>query len=146
MCAVLQARGAAAGRLLTADLLKRQSILVHIDANPIALPELALEHPDGQRVEHAPLDGPLQGACAVHRIVPLRDDEVLGGVGQLDMNLAFLEPLEQVPHLDVDDFLHVLEPKRVEEDDFVDPVQELRPEVLPQRFRDLSPDALRKLS
>ena len=37
--------------------------------------------------------------------------------------------------------LHVLEPERVEEDDLVDAVEELRPEVLPQRLGHLPPHA-----
>ena len=40
------------------------------------------------------------------------------------------------------DLLHVLQRQRMEEDDLVDPVDELRPEVLPQRLGDLPPDTL----
>ncbi len=100
----------------------------------VALAELALQHLQGQRVEHAPLDGALERACAVGRIVAFLHQEVLGRVGQLDVNLPILEPLQQAAKLDVDDLLQVLEAERVEEDDLVDPVQELRPEVLPQRL------------
>ena len=63
--------------------------------------------------------------------------------GELDVDLAVLQPLEQAAHLDVDDLLHVLEAERMEEDDLVDPVEELGPEVLPQRLRHLPADALR---
>ena len=45
----------------------------------------------------------------------------------------------QAAQLDVDDLLHVLAAERVEEDDLVDPVQELRPEVLAQRVHHLTP-------
>ena len=53
------------------------------------------------------------------------------------MDLALLEPLHQPGELDVDDLLHVLAAERVEEDDLVDAVQELGPEVLAQGVHDL---------
>ena len=48
---------------------------------------------------------------------------------------------DQAGELDVDDPLHVLAAERVEEDDLVDPVQELRPEVRAQRVHHLAPRA-----
>ena len=71
---------------------------------------------------------------AVHRVVAFGDDEPLGGLGELDVDLALLQTLEQPADLDVDDLRHVLDAERVEEDDLVDAVEELRPEVLPQRL------------
>jgi hypothetical protein len=40
------------------------------------------------------------------------------------------QPLADLAHLQVDDLLHVLDGQGVEDDDFVDPVQELGPECL----------------
>ena len=102
------------------------------------------EHAHRQRVEHPPLDRPLQRPRAVGRIVALGDQQILGAVGQLDVDLAILEPLHQAAQLDVDDRPHLLAAERVEEDDLVDPVEELRPEVRAQRLDDLRAARLRR--
>ena len=83
-----------------------------------------------QRIEHPALDRPLQRPRAVHRIVSFFDDQVPRFVGELDPDLPILEPPQQRRELDVDDLPDVLAAERVEEDDVVDPVQELRLEVL----------------
>src|SRR5688500_443474 len=72
-----------------------QPVVSDIDQPPIAPPEFALEHPQGQRIEHPALDRALEGPCAVHRIVALRHEERLGRVAELDVDLAVLEPLQQ---------------------------------------------------
>ena len=53
------------------------------------------------------------------------------------MDLALLESLHQAGHLNVDDLRDVATSQRVEEDDFVHAVQELRPEVGAQRVHHL---------
>ena len=108
----------------------------------VALAELALQHAHRQRVEHPALDGPLQRPRAIRRVVALCDQHVLRPVGQLDVDLAILEPLHEAAQLDVDDLPHLLARQRVEEDDLVDAVEELRPEVLAQRVHHLAPRAL----
>ena len=94
-----------------------------------------------QRIEHAALNRPLQRPRAVGRIIPLAHELVPGRVGERDVDLALLQPPGQPGDLDIDDLLHVLAPEGVEEDDLVDPVQELRPEVLAKRVHDLPPCA-----
>src|SRR5688572_31750681 len=111
-------------RLFTAE---GQAIVSHVDRYVIAFAELAFEHPHRQRIEDTALDGALQRPRAVHRIVAFRHEERLGRLAQVDVDLPFLETLEQAADLDVDDRLHVLQAERVEEDDFVDAVEELRP-------------------
>src|SRR5688572_8618533 len=112
-------------------------VAADVDDDAVAFAELALEHPQRQRIENAALDGALERAGPVHRIVTFGDDELARRFGQLDMDLAILEPLQQAAELNVDDLLHMIEPERVEEDDLVNPVDEFRPEVLAQRLRDL---------
>src|SRR2546425_11984240 len=127
-------------------LFELQTRVAHVDDDLVALAELAFEHPERQRVEDAPLDGPFQGPRAVHRIVTLGDQKILRVVRELDHNLPLLEPLQQVVRLDVDDLLHVVDAERVEEDDLVDAVQELRSEVLPERLGDLPPDTFGQIA
>src|SRR6185437_12494470 len=88
----------------------------------------------------------LERPCAVHRIVTFADDETLRRLGQLDVDLAILEPLQQALHLDIDDLLHMLQAERMEEDNFVHAVQELRPEMLSQRIGHLPPHAFIQLT
>jgi hypothetical protein len=48
--------------------------------------------------------------------------------------------------LDVDDLLHVVEAKRMEEDDLIDAVEKLRPEMLAERLGHLPPHAFREIT
>ena len=78
-----------------------------IDAHPGAFAELALQHAHRERIQHAPLDDALQRPRAVDRIVALGDEHILRAIGQLDVDLAILEPLHQAAQLDVDDASHL---------------------------------------
>src|SRR3954463_8686714 len=127
-------------------LLERQAAFSNVYDNPIALSEVALQDAQRQRIEHPALDGPLQRPGSVHRIVALRHDESSGPLAQLDVNLPVLEPFQQAVNLNVHDQLHVLQAQRVEEDDLVDAVEELRPEMPPEGFRHLPPDAFGKIT
>src|SRR4051812_4981565 len=75
--------------------LKAQTIVSHIHYDAVALPEVPLEHPQREWVEHAALDRPLQRSRPVHRVVTLGDDQALGRLGQLDVDLAIFEPLQE---------------------------------------------------
>ena len=87
---------------------ERQLVAARVDDDRVALGELALEHAQRQRVEHPPLDRPLQRPRAIGRIIPFLHEEVLRRVGQLDLDLPIGQPLHQPAQLDVDDLLHVL--------------------------------------
>ena len=106
--------------------------------------KFALQHAHRQRVEHPPLNGPLQRSGPIRWIIPFLHEEFLGPVGELNLDFAIGEPLHQPAQLDVDDLLHVLARQRMEHDDLVDAVEELRPEVLAQGLE--SPDAGRPRS
>src|SRR5471032_2763160 len=107
----------------------------------VSLEEVPFEHLQRERIQHLPLTRPLERPCAVRRVEAFLHEIFLGLVRQLHVNLGLLEPLHQAPELDVDDLLQVLAAERVEEDDLVDPVQELGPEVLTQRLVHLAPRA-----
>ena len=96
-----------------------------------------------QRIEHAPLDRPLERPRAVGRVVAFLDEQVFAAASVSSTRIfrsssRFSKPAQ----LDVDDLLHVLAAERVEDDDLVDAVEELRPEVRPQRVHHLPPRAL----
>src|SRR6185503_13125402 len=109
-----------------------------VDDDAIPFAELPLQHAHGQRVEHQPLDGPLQRPRAVGGIVALLDDDVLRLAGQLDVDLAVFQPLHQAAQLDVDDRPHLLAGEGVEDDDVVHAVDELGTEVRAQRVHHLA--------
>src|SRR5262245_58237061 len=113
-------------------LLELQFIVTHIDQDRVALAEMTLQYPHGQRIQHAALNRPLQRPGAEHRIEAFGHEEAASRIGELDVNLPLFEPLEQSMDLDVHDPFEVLEPQRVEEDDLVYPVDELWAEMLAQ--------------
>ena len=55
------------------------------------------------------------------------------------MDLPLCQSLRQAADLDIDDPLHVLAAEGMEEDNLVDPVQELRTEMLAERLHHLTP-------
>ena len=75
------------------------------DADPIAFGELALEHPHRQRVENLSLERPLERPRPIRRVEPRVDDQILGGIGQLDADLSLGQPLDQLRDLEIDDHL-----------------------------------------
>src|SRR4029077_16372639 len=103
--------------------------LASIDDDRFPFAKGTLEHLHGQRIEDAALNGPLERPRAIRWIVTLAEQGLLGGVGELNKNLALLQAAHQPTELDVDDLLHEIAPQRMEEDDLVDAVQELWTEV-----------------
>src|SRR5947207_53088 len=72
-----------------------QRVRTPIDHDRVALEEVALEHPERQRVEHPALDRPLQRPRAVGWIIPFAHQLFLGAFGERDMNLPLFEPFRQ---------------------------------------------------
>ena len=66
---------------------------------------------------------------AVLGVVALLDQELLGLVGQDQLQAVVLEPLADLRQLDVDDLLQVVAGQAAEDDDVVEAVEELGPEV-----------------
>src|SRR5690606_31577929 len=112
---------------------ERQLIVCRVDHHVVAFAEVAFENAHGQWIEHAALDGPLERAGPVYGIIPFLHEQIPGRRGQLDGDLAILEPLQQALQLDVHDLRRLILRQPLEEDDLVDAVDELRPEVLPER-------------
>src|ERR671920_264700 len=81
--------------------------------------------------DHA-LQHALQGPRAEGWIVALLGEFVEGFVGELDRHVALDELLAEALYLDLDDVAHILALELVEDDDLVDPVEELGTEDLAQ--------------
>jgi len=79
------------------------------------------------------LEEALQRARTVDGIVAGVGEVLLRAVGELELDLALAEALADTTELDLDDALQLLAREAVEDDDLVDPVQELGTEVLAQR-------------
>ena len=87
----------------------------------VAFAELAFEHAQRQRIEHAALNRPLQRPRAVGRVVAFAHELFLGRVASARRESSVPRAASSSPReLDVDDLLHVLAAERVEEDDLVD--------------------------
>src|ERR1700722_11982264 len=82
-----------------------------------------------QWVLHPLLDHAFQRTCAISRIVPLVGEPLprLGVEAEPDL-AVFQEPVQAL-ELDVDNLAHVLAPQPMEEDDLVDAIEELGPEM-----------------
>src|SRR5580693_8474167 len=108
------------------------------DSGPV--PDLAGEQLDGERVDDEPLDRPLQRTGAELRVEPLAGEEGPGPLGRPDLDPAVLHPALHERELEVDDPLDLRFPERVEHDEVVEPVEELRPEERAERLvEDLLP-------
>ena len=114
----------------------------------IGLPVADLAGQDllGQRVLHLLLDHALQGPRAVGRVVALVGEPRARRVVQLQGELAVGEQLLQPADLDVDDRRHLIAPQAVEQDDLVDAVQELGPELGAHLRHDVGPHGVHVLA
>ena len=97
----------------------------------VAVVELATKQLDCQGLDDLLLDRALQGPRAVDRVEAFDGEEFLGRVGEFELDLAVGEPLTDFGQLDVDDGLDLFLAQRVEDDDVVDAVEQLRSEALP---------------
>src|SRR4051812_775423 len=142
VAAVLLAAGAAdRGRHLL-RLLHRQrhlgvrAVRCALDHDGRARRELGPQHEVGQRVLDVALDRPAKRAGA-HRWVPaLLDEQVLGVLGELELQFALRQRLADAAQEELDDRLDLLLLQLVEHDDVVDAVEELGAEDLLQLSHD----------
>src|SRR5512132_1899090 len=107
----------------------RQRAVRDVDPHGVALVELAGEELDRERVLELPLEQPPKRPRAERGIVALAGEQVVRPVGELEGEFALGEPCRESAHLDVDDLPKVLARERLEHDDLIDPIDELRPEV-----------------
>src|SRR5256886_6571276 len=82
---------------------------------------------------HLLLDRATERTGAVDRVVAALGEIVLRAVGELERETAVGEATAEPRELQVDDLSHLGARERVEDDDVVDPVQELGTEVLAER-------------
>ena len=102
-----------------------------VDAHGGAVDDLAAEQHPGQRVADRRLDQAAQRPGAVRRVVAGVGQPLARGVGDLDVDPPGRQPLLEQRELEVDDVRQVVLRERVEDDDLVEPVEELRLERLP---------------
>src|SRR5262249_4152524 len=114
--------------------LERKPFLTRFDLNQIAVSELALQDALSQRILNVSLDQPLERSGAVHRIISLPRQPVASIRTGLQMDLAIFQPLVELSYLNIDNLLQLIGCQSVEDDSFIDTVEELRTEVLPQRL------------
>src|SRR5207248_6711184 len=100
---------------------------VHADA--VARPPLALEQRQRELVDQLLLDHALERARAEGRVVAQVADQRLRVVGQLDLDAALGDALGDLAQLQLDDLLDLFPRERVELDDLVQAVDELRLEA-----------------
>ncbi len=103
-----------------------------VDKDRRALGQLATEDEVRKRVLDQALDRAEQRPGAHRRVVALLDEELLRLLRELDRCAVHRHLIAQPLHLDVDDAEDLVLLELVEDDDLVDPVQELRAEHLLQ--------------
>ena len=98
----------------------------------IALREPTLEQLEGKRILDEALDRTLQRPCAIRGIPTLLRKQFLGGVSDLELDPALAQALAESRQLQLDDLRQLLARQRLERDDLVHAIQELRPEAIAQ--------------
>src|SRR5690606_6535763 len=111
--------------------------VLSVDRDPAALPERAVQEQPGQLVVDLPLDGAAQRPGPVLRLVAAPGQPVHGRLGELHADALALEPATRRLQQQVGDQAQFLRDELAEHHHLVDPVEELGPEVLPQRPQDL---------
>ena len=95
----------------------------------LAVLDRARQDQFGQRVLQMLLDHPFQRACAISGLVAAFGQPFAGIGRQIEHDLALLEQFGQPHHLDIDNRPHFIALQAMEQDDFVDAVEEFGPEM-----------------
>src|SRR5213078_1839760 len=106
-------------------------------ANRVAGPEVPAQDPLRERILELLLDRALERPRAVHGVEAGLREPIARFRREHELDVALREPLVQILELDVDDLADVLRLERMEHDDVVDSVDELRPKVLADDLHDL---------
>ena len=104
----------------------------------VALGELAGEDPSRQGILELPLERPPQRPRPVDRVVALPREVAERGIGHFQVHAGLGQPALHAGGQQSDDLAQLRLVERPEDDDLVDAVEELRPEVLAE----LEPDVL----
>src|SRR5215210_812931 len=105
--------------------LEREALLGAVHDDGVVRAELAAYDAARKGVLDVASDSPCQRSSTELRVVALLGEELLGGVGDLDLDALALEVLVQAGEHDVHDLQHVLLGERLEDDDLIHPVEEL---------------------
>src|ERR1700736_229108 len=103
-----------------------------IDRDVRAVTNLAGQHLAPERGLDFALNYSAQWARAIDRIIPVLCQIIARFVRQLQLDLTLGEPLAQAAELNLHDLAQLVFRKRMEHDDLIYAVQELRPEALAQ--------------
>src|SRR5207245_9884081 len=116
---------------------EREPARPDVHPQPLAVADLPRDELLRQgRLDRA-LDDALERPGAVDRVEPPLGEEVLGPVGEHELEVAVREPGLEPRQLDVDDLPQVRAPEGMEDHHVVDAVQELGAEVLEVRLKHL---------
>ena len=99
-----------------------------------------------QRVLDIFLDNPLQRAGSVGRIIAFLSQPAERAVVHIEGDLAILQKAAEPLELDLDDVAHLRPLQPVEQDNLIQPVQELGPEVPAHCCHHLVPDRIAVLT
>ena len=102
----------------------------------VAILEISFEDTEAEGIEQLPLDGPLQGAGSIDRIVTLVGDVAQRFIREGEVQILFFQPGQHALKLDADDVAEVAVAQAVEDDGLIDAVEELGAEVGPEGFED----------
>src|SRR3954451_199800 len=116
-----------------------QTIRSSVDCNHFAVVQFAIEQLHGERIEHLTLDQALERSGSENRIVAAIRQPITRSRRRLQNDLPIGEAFGNMRQLDIDDSPKILSGEWFEDEHFVDPVQEFRPEELVQRLVHLSP-------
>src|SRR5882757_11020369 len=103
----------------------------------VAVQDLSIQNPESQRILHQLLDGALERTRSEVGVVTLREEHVFGSVREFDRDLTVGEQTAHVLQAQLDDLDQLFFAERAEDDDVVNTIQELRPEMPMQCVQDL---------
>ena len=121
--------GAISGSIGRDDQRVGRLVQIHPDRVPVG--DLPGQQFPGQLIADRRLDQPAQRPCPVHGVEAGHGQPFAGRGRDLERQPAVGEPPRQPGNLQVDDLVEVLGGQRVEDDDVVEPVEELRLERRP---------------
>src|SRR4051812_15083199 len=77
------------------------AVRVDVDHDGLALPEIAVDEPERQRILNQPLNGAAHRTGAVLRVITLGDDDVLSGGSDFELQFTVPKQFAHVRQLNV---------------------------------------------
>ena len=109
---------------------EREMAVRHVHDHLLARHDVPVQQPPGQLVVHLALDGAAHRPGAELRLVAVLGDPVHGGRGELQGHVLGVQPAAGLLQLELGDLAQFSLVQLAEDDDLVDPVQELGTERL----------------